>query len=144
MALTAAAGPVMNLLLAFVSAFISVGIAMLGFSQSGTASDFGMRVISAAFTLFYLFHSLNISFALFNLIPLPPLDGSRVLFIFLPDKFYFGIMKYERYISMGFMILLLISNFTNIPLFLPLHMAVDWVSNGMFSVAEAFFSLFIH
>ena len=35
---------------------------------------------------------------MFNLLPIPPLDGSRILTLFLPQDKYFGIMKYERYI----------------------------------------------
>ena len=49
---------------------------------------------------------LNFAFAFFNMIPLPPFDGSRVLFAFLPDRYYFGIMKYERYIMYAVLILL--------------------------------------
>ena len=41
---------------------------------------------------------LNIGLAVFNLLPIPPLDGSRILTLFLPQDKYFGIMKYERYI----------------------------------------------
>ena len=55
---------------------------------------------------FALFALLNMSLAIFNLIPLPPLDGSRILSIFLPQKAYFGMMKYERYISLVLMLLL--------------------------------------
>ena len=50
--------------------------------------------------------SLNVFFAVFNLIPVPPFDGSRILYVFLPPKYYFGVMKYERYICLGFMLLL--------------------------------------
>ena len=52
--------------------------------------------------------SLNITLAVFNLLPVPPLDGSRMLYVVLPPKQYFGVMKYERYISLGIMVLLLI------------------------------------
>ena len=47
--------------------------------------------------LLWIYATLNFSLAIFNLIPVPPFDGSRLAFIFLPDKIYFGLMKYERY-----------------------------------------------
>ena len=49
---------------------------------------------------------MNLGLAIFNLIPVPPLDGSRIFLIFLPDRLYFGIMKYERYISFALLALL--------------------------------------
>ena len=49
---------------------------------------------------------MNLSFGFFNLIPVPPLDGSRIFLQFLPPKYYFGIMKYEQYIMLGLFALL--------------------------------------
>jgi len=42
----------------------------------------------------------------FNLLPIPPFDGSRVFFAFLPDKYYFKIMQYEQYIMIALLILM--------------------------------------
>jgi len=49
---------------------------------------------------------INISLAIFNLIPIPPFDGSRIFNYFLPDKFYFKIMEYERYIFLALFVVL--------------------------------------
>jgi Zn-dependent protease len=59
----------------------------------------------------FIFHSLNLGFALFNLIPIPPLDGSRLLSVILPPKQYFGLMRYERYIYFGLLGWLFIGDF---------------------------------
>ena len=135
MAISAAAGPIMNLLLAFVAAFVTefvVWLAGTTLPQSNAASN----VLIMAFRLFYTFHRLNLALAIFNLIPLPPLDGSRILFIFLPPKWYFGIMKYERYIMIGFLVLLWTGIIT-----LPLSWAVSGLSSLMFRLAGAVFGI---
>ena len=61
--------------------------------------------------LFGIIGYYNILLAVFNLIPVPPLDGSRLLYAFLPDKQYFGIMKYERIIMLVMLALLWIGVF---------------------------------
>jgi len=50
---------------------------------------------------------ISISLAIFNLIPVPPLDGSRILGLLLPNKVYYTILKYERYISIGVFLLIM-------------------------------------
>ena len=54
---------------------------------------------------------LNLALAVFNLIPVPPFDGSRIFLSFLPTKLYFQVMKYERYIMLGILVALLISSY---------------------------------
>ena len=64
---------------------------------------------TAYFVCFFLFIyrcTKNVYLAVFNLIPIPPFDGSRILFTFLPQKYYFKIMQYERYIFIGILLLL--------------------------------------
>ncbi len=125
MALTAAAGPIMNFILAFAGILIrQILIAVFNIFPAG--SQFTYYIQSAAIMLFTYFHILNLSLGLFNLIPIPPLDGSRIFYVFLPPKFYFGIMKYERYIQLA----LLIALWTGI-VSLPLSKAVSWISGGM-------------
>ena len=86
MAITAAAGPLMNLLVSFVLLliynFISVFVA----------------VPSLAAYIVLCFVLININLAVFNLIPIPPFDGSRILSAFLPDRIYYRLMQYERII----------------------------------------------
>ena len=88
MALTALAGPASNFLLAALAMFL-FGLFYWDLYGSG-AGRFFIRLLQ------YL-TILSISLGLFNLIPIPPLDGSKVLFSFLPDRAYLRLMVLEKY-----------------------------------------------
>lgn len=104
MALTAAAGPLSNLLLGFIGMFIFKIVAAV--IPDTVSTTFQYNVIQYTVEFLYTFITMNVYLAVFNLLPVPPLDGSRLLSIVLPDKYYFGIMKYERYISLVIIVLL--------------------------------------
>lgn len=125
MALTAAAGPASNFIMAFIGILIRQILYAL-FNAFPAHSSFTGYIQYAAIMLVTYFHILNLSLGLFNLIPIPPLDGSRIFLTFLPAKYYFGIMKYERYIQLALMLML----WTGI-LTLPLSTVVSWISDGM-------------
>ncbi|MBR4070972.1 MAG: site-2 protease family protein [Clostridia bacterium] len=105
MAVTAIAGPVCNLLISFISLII-YRVLLSAFGNVNFQSQFFFNIVIYTLELFSYCHFLNLYLAIFNLIPIPPLDGSRLMFIFLPDKYYFGLMRYERYIKILFFILL--------------------------------------
>ena len=87
MALSAAAGPASNLLLAWVSMIL---YKLCWYSGLGDAVP--------VLTMFlYYMVAMNLSLAVFNLLPVPPFDGSRIALLFLPQRLYFRAMKYERY-----------------------------------------------
>ena len=88
MALTALAGPVSNFLLAFLMLF-AAKIIFSGASWTQTNEAILDFMLTVAV--------LSIGLGLFNLVPIPPLDGSKVLFSVLPDRAYDQLMRYERY-----------------------------------------------
>jgi len=110
-ALTALAGPVSNLIMGFVSALIYL-LAYAFLKDVKFISDsFALNLARNTLLFISLFHSINIGIALFNLIPIPPLDGSRILNVILPEKAYFSIMKYERKIYYAFLAWLLLGDY---------------------------------
>lgn len=112
MALSAAAGPVANLLLGLISClFAGLFLALQTYLQFVSDSQFLLTCTQLFTTLCINSAYLNFVFAVFNLIPIPPFDGSRLALVFLPPKTYFGIMKYERQIMFGLLISLLVLSY---------------------------------
>ncbi len=144
MALSAAAGPLSNVLLAlvfggllrlalfvatqfFADDLYAIPTAVLSGSNINVSRGFVILVILTA--MLFLGVTINFSYALFNLLPIPPLDGSRIFHVFLPTKWYFGIMKYERIIAIVLLALLWMGILT-----VPLNWAVSGLSNLTFSL----------
>ena len=74
--------------------------------------------------------SINLGLGVFNLIPIPPLDGSKVLGAVLPDRYYFGYMRYERYGTYILIGLIMLENVLKIDL-LPISGLCNWLLDGM-------------
>ncbi len=100
-ALTAIAGPISNLIMAILFLLlIRILSGVMGVSETRT------MVLNVLVYAVYI----NISLAIFNLIPIPPLDGSRVVTAFLPDGAYRKMLHYERYMMIGLLVLIFILN----------------------------------
>ena len=89
MAITALAGPVSNFLLALVLLLIARGMYLRALVTGQLSEVWFSFLLNTA--------SLSVGLGLFNLVPIPPLDGSKVLAVLLPDRAYNWLMRYERF-----------------------------------------------
>lgn len=133
MALVGIAGPIMNILLAFVGLLI-FAIALIVSSKLGV----GANALSNISYIVRLFVVRNLCFAVFNLIPIPPLDGSRVISMFLRDNAYYKLMQLERYSMLIIIVMSLTGTFDNI-----IGTGVSVLYNGMIGVVNNLLKLFI-
>lgn len=84
MSLVGLGGPLSNFILAFIGAMILRILIAVNFYN-----EFILDFV-------FLLMSINIGLGVFNLIPIPPLDGSKIFLSLLPDRLYYDIMKYEH------------------------------------------------
>ena len=157
MALAGAAGPLANLLLAVINLVVLrlalipitnaystemshyLGSIYAGSSFTGTVA---FTAVSLVVYLLYMGVILNISLAIFNLIPVPPFDGSRIFYAFLPTKWYFAVMKYERIIMMVVLVAFVFGFLDG-----PINWIFSLVSGGLFSMVgmpENALSILLH
>ena len=128
MAISALAGPTSNFMMAFFARFIVLTL----YSNFPAVEGFLFNLLYVTLIFFEFFYILNISLCIFNLIPIPPLDGSRILLLFLPEKHYFGIMRYERIIMLALLVALSIG-LLDIPLNLAVN-GITWCFDSLFSL----------
>ncbi len=126
-ALTALAGPVSNLLAALIGAVLVA--VMESFAPVNGFTRF-------LFSVLYYYVLVNISLAVFNLIPIPPLDGSRILGVFLSDRAMSFYYRYQNILSLLLIVLLLTNALSG-----PLYAAQNFFVQVIFTVAEFPFRL---
>lgn len=116
MAISAAAGPVSNFLLAWFSMILYKCVTYSGLGYA----------VPAMMLFLYDMVVMNLSLAVFNLIPIPPFDGSRIFLLFLPKNLYFKAMRYERQIMIAVLLLVFLGLLN-----LPLSVAVNFLWNRL-------------
>ncbi len=126
MALTALAGPVSNIVVALISMILANAVIVI-------TNSLRFYYVMA---FFMYVAQINVYLAVFNLIPIPPLDGSRILSVLLPNRYYYKLMRYERYIYYGLLALLFLG-----ALDIPLANASSAVMGIIESIASLPFKL---
>ena len=106
-ALSALAGPLSNIILGFLLA----PLYLLCFKGFLGAEGFLKTFLYNSAYFLAVFHSINIGLGVFNLLPIPPFDGSRILNVILPERLYFKVMKYERKIYLFVLAWLLLGSY---------------------------------
>ncbi len=132
MGITALMGPVANIVAAMAGCLILNGIVKFA-PEFIALNQVGVYVYE--FFVFYIY--INVSLAIFNFLPIPPLDGSKILFIFLPDKWVALFYRYEQFIAIGLLVLL----WTGI-LSTPLNFLTQNLMNGLYWFTGLPFKLF--
>lgn len=122
MALTALAGPVSNVVLAYAAVVLCNFVMFL-------ADRLGNTWLLLALAQFFVYvEIISAGLAVFNVFPIPPLDGSKVLFALLSDRAYDWLMRYEKY-GMGLLMALLVTGAIDRPLGAMRDWLLTWLNS---------------
>lgn len=130
MALTALAGPLSNVLLALVALALRM-VAIFLALKTGAGAVWNYVILFLEYTAL-----LSAGLAVFNLFPIPPLDGSKILLAVLPGPYYAKWMRYERY-GMILLVILLLLNVLDTPLLFLRSQLIDGISWLLTPLAQA-------
>ena len=130
MAITAFAGPAANIISATISMLLAY---VCAYTLSSVGAFMGYVVDFFITVAFY-----NVYLAVFNFIPIPPFDGSRIMFAILPDRYYWKVMQYER-ILMIILIVLISSDVLSLPISIVANAIMGFISNILSIPFQLFF-----
>lgn len=130
MAITAVAGPISNLIMGFLFTFLSVFVQVVFYKLDAL-------LLYPICSFLYFAAAINVNLAVFNLLPIPPLDGSRILQLLIPAKYYYKFLQYERYVTIVVFVLILSG-----VLSAPLSIASSFLLNLFSKIAALPFSIF--
>ena len=141
MMLSSLAGPLSNFLIATVAVLLEslTNFVYARIALSGNLTEGLYYVLYALVIFFYFTAYMNFSLAVFNLIPCPPFDGSRIFFYFLPKSWYFRVMRYEQYLGIAVLVLILVMN--RVLDFSPVAFIADGLHELVAKPFDLFFSM---
>ena len=120
-ALVSLAGPVSNFLLALVALFLYYPLRLAESS-----------IVMTIALMLYMVAVMSIGLGVFNLVPVPPLDGSKILLSFLPRKYEWKFAQYQQFIQFGLLILLVLGVLNT-----PIRFFVNIIYQGLASIVLA-------
>lgn len=142
MALSGIAGPISNLLLGFLGMLLYV-LTVVICVLAGVDPDTNIW-ITVMLLFFEVLAYMNVALAVFNLIPVPPFDGSRFAYVFLPTKWYFKVMQYERYTGIVIMaIIFILSRIGHNPISIVVGFIMNGTMNLLVFLANLLINLFV-
>lgn len=141
MAWVSAAGPISNLVLA-LGASLGITILQIWEELSHIEPGKGGTLLAILWTFLITMYLANVNLAIFNLLPIPPLDGSKLFGFLLPDKSYEFMLVHQREISTAFLLLIflgsdIISKLMDIlatPINWILRQPLAWFANWIVSI----------
>ncbi len=134
MALTALAGPVSNIIVATIAVFLNK---LIFYVFANIVGDTLFSIVNFIELILYWIAQINVGLAVFNFIPIPPLDGSKIIAVILPDRIYYKLLRYERYLIWAVFVLIYLGVLDT-----PLYYSRNLIMSGINYITALPFNIF--